>query len=419
MAWTWKPLTRDELNSMISIALSKYDKDVAADWGQIRIQPEKWKCNPWGDAGGGFWAVATENGKVLWYNDIEDGFNWSPFKEHGVIDEYWCNQNDFDSILDNFAQVRSRRMLANVTPGNVPQDLLGPGRILRRQTTYWELESNPGIRCRVHFHGKCEFSFATDEYEEVVVLDSHALLLDHTQSSQTIMISRRPEDPMALVDSLDQAICSQTNGWRALSAYAMMDSAELLEGGHGVLLTAPVDVCDALMPPLEAAGAGPYYSPGKQTQRAGTQRLLLLGRSYVVAEAFSFELVVSSGSNPIWGSKRKFPKLREDGTASVEVLLESNGVERSDVESWLALWLAENAEWFVGQSALMQSDRLYLADSFLRPPRIVDSELTDLAVRLDLAREARFWKDWYAKLVREMRAEFPQLILEKVVNASD
>tara|TARA_R110002096_G_scaffold44524_1_gene119675 strand:- start:45102 stop:46316 length:1215 start_codon:yes stop_codon:yes gene_type:complete len=404
---------------MISIALSKYDKDVAADWEQIRIQPEKWKCNPWGDAGGGFWAVAIEDGKVLWYNDIEDGFNWSPFREHGVIDEYWCNQNDFDFILDDFAQVRSRRVRANIAPGNVPHDLLGPGRILHRQTTYWELESNLGIRCRVHFHGKCEFSFASAEYEEVLVLDTHALLLDHTQSSQTIMISGRPENSEALVGRLDQEIRSQTNGWRALSAYAIMDSAELLEGGHGVLLTAPEDVCAALMPLLQKAGANPYYSPGQQTQRAGTQRLLLLGRSYVVAEAFSFELLASSGAQPLWGAKRKFPRLREDGTSSVEVLLESNGVERSDVESWLAAWLAKNAEWFVGQSELMQSDRLYLADSFLRPPRVVHSELSDLAVRLDIASEARFWRDWYAKLVLEMRAEFPLITLRKVVNASD
>ena len=101
------------------------------------------------------------------------------------------------------------------------------------------------------------------------------------------------------------------------------------------------------------------------------------------------------------------------------MLLESNGVERSDVESWLAAWLAKNAEWFVGQSELMQSDRLYLADSFLRPPRVVHSELSDLAVRLDIASEARFWRDWYAKLVLEMRAEFPLITLRKVVNASD
>jgi hypothetical protein len=38
---------------------------------------------------------------VLWYNDIEDGFNVSTFVERGRIpeNEYWCNQDEIGWAL--------------------------------------------------------------------------------------------------------------------------------------------------------------------------------------------------------------------------------------------------------------------------------------------------------------------------------
>jgi len=285
---TWTPLAREELDSMISSSLSEYDKDVGTDWERIRIEPAKWQCSPWGDQGGGFWAVAIEDTNVLWYNDIEEGFNWSRFTERGVIDEYWCNQNEFDSILEDFAQARSKQAWQGVAPGDIPTDLRGPGSIGQRQTTYWELESSRGSRYRVNFRDKAEFAFAGDAYQQALLLDQHPLLLDYKEPIQTIMISGRPSNPTDLVSKLDEETRTQTDGWRSLSSYENMDSAELLQGGHGLLLTAPEPVCAALMPLLNDAGAKPYNSPGRSVERDDNQRLLLLGGSYVIARAFAF-----------------------------------------------------------------------------------------------------------------------------------
>lgn len=60
------------------------------------MPPAKWHLSPWGDLGGGFWVVAVRDDRVLWYNDIEDGFNVSRFTETGTIPstEYSCNQDD-------------------------------------------------------------------------------------------------------------------------------------------------------------------------------------------------------------------------------------------------------------------------------------------------------------------------------------
>ena len=36
---------------------------------------------------------------VLWYNDIEEGFNTSSFTHEGVIEQYWCNQDTLHEAM--------------------------------------------------------------------------------------------------------------------------------------------------------------------------------------------------------------------------------------------------------------------------------------------------------------------------------
>ena len=68
-------------------------------WHAIRIEPERWQQHPYGDAGNGFWAVGLIGRSVLWYNDIEDGFNRSQFTEYGTIDDYWCNSDELETAV--------------------------------------------------------------------------------------------------------------------------------------------------------------------------------------------------------------------------------------------------------------------------------------------------------------------------------
>ena len=64
-------------------------------WQIIRITLEKWQ-HPYGDIGNGLWAVALLGTTVVWYNDIEDGFNRSRYTRYGSIDDYWCNQSELE-----------------------------------------------------------------------------------------------------------------------------------------------------------------------------------------------------------------------------------------------------------------------------------------------------------------------------------
>ncbi len=70
-------------------------------FAETRITPSKWSQKPWGDEGGGFWAVAVRGDRVLWFNDIEYGFNVSQYLEAGTIprDQYWCNQDPLTGAL--------------------------------------------------------------------------------------------------------------------------------------------------------------------------------------------------------------------------------------------------------------------------------------------------------------------------------
>jgi hypothetical protein len=88
----WTPISLDELNHEISDSEAEMNADHLGLWQQIRINPEKWQLSPWGDLGGGFWVVGILGRKVIWYNDIEDGFDISHYDSYGIIGEYLCNQ---------------------------------------------------------------------------------------------------------------------------------------------------------------------------------------------------------------------------------------------------------------------------------------------------------------------------------------
>ena len=53
----------------------------------------------YGDDGGGFWVVGLIGKKVIWFNDIEEGFNISNYSIHGQIDDYNCNQDKLDWVI--------------------------------------------------------------------------------------------------------------------------------------------------------------------------------------------------------------------------------------------------------------------------------------------------------------------------------
>ena len=92
---TWAPISRNDLDALVARDLAECPPDEAAFFSSIAAEPVKWSQSPFGDEGGGFWVIGIWEDNVLWYNDIEEGFNISCFETPGTIpaSEYWCNQD--------------------------------------------------------------------------------------------------------------------------------------------------------------------------------------------------------------------------------------------------------------------------------------------------------------------------------------
>ena len=90
---SWTPITFEEINDMILLTEEELSGDHLNFLELIKIYPEKWNEETHGKEGRGFWVVGLIGRKVIYYNDIEEGFNISEYKTYGVIEEYFCHQD--------------------------------------------------------------------------------------------------------------------------------------------------------------------------------------------------------------------------------------------------------------------------------------------------------------------------------------
>ncbi|MDJ0364799.1 hypothetical protein QMK33_06515 [Hymenobacter sp. H14-R3] len=90
----WEPITLETLYDKVLAAEEEMIGEIWRFWQLIQVFPEKWQQVPYGEEGGGFWVVAICGKQIIWYNDIEEGFNISDYDQYGQIKDYWCNQDE-------------------------------------------------------------------------------------------------------------------------------------------------------------------------------------------------------------------------------------------------------------------------------------------------------------------------------------
>ncbi len=105
---TGLPITEEEIWDAINAAESKMSADQMRLWECIAITPERWKQHPYGDLVSGFWVVAVLGRFVVWFNEIEDGFNISEYAVPGVIDGYGASQDGLEAAVQNLVNRISR-----------------------------------------------------------------------------------------------------------------------------------------------------------------------------------------------------------------------------------------------------------------------------------------------------------------------
>lgn len=95
----WQPISLKTLQTRLAEDETQLNPERRKLWNAIKIPPEKWQQDPYGNEGGGFWVVGLIGRQCLYYNDIEGGFEWSRYTQYGLIEEYVCNQDTLDFAI--------------------------------------------------------------------------------------------------------------------------------------------------------------------------------------------------------------------------------------------------------------------------------------------------------------------------------
>ena len=93
-------MTESEIWDEINNSWDRMSLPVKRVWEVIKIYPEKWHHASFRNEAE-FWVVAIFGNTVIWYNDIEEGFNRSRYIKYGEIQEYWCNQDNLEWTLEH------------------------------------------------------------------------------------------------------------------------------------------------------------------------------------------------------------------------------------------------------------------------------------------------------------------------------
>ena len=108
----WTPAKKDKIETDIKFCddILFVKPDCYKFWEYVKIKPEKWKENTMGQLGGGFWVVAMLGKSVIYYNDIEDGYNLSNFTNYGEIDHYRCGQAELHEVIESIFYAIERQL---------------------------------------------------------------------------------------------------------------------------------------------------------------------------------------------------------------------------------------------------------------------------------------------------------------------
>jgi hypothetical protein len=114
------PVTEVEIWDLLNRGEAEMSPRETRLWEAVRVTPEKWQQHPYGDALGGFWIAGLMGRHVVWHNEIEGGFDISPYHIHGLIDDYTSNQYDLKHVAN--------LLLGYVELGHNPAGGSGPPR---------------------------------------------------------------------------------------------------------------------------------------------------------------------------------------------------------------------------------------------------------------------------------------------------
>ncbi|MEK7856438.1 MAG: hypothetical protein AAB288_10130, partial [Acidobacteriota bacterium] len=145
----------------------------------------------------------------------------------------------------------------------------GGGQILVAQSTFVEIECDGGerkSRLKIHYKGKQEANVKPAAFHGMEILDSHPLLFQYNEPSETIYLSSRVQEKRSFISLLEGSALKHFKGWRTLYSYVNPGFTErleeLLDEGFGILMDAPKSFADQVLSIAKSVGVDLHTRPG-------------------------------------------------------------------------------------------------------------------------------------------------------------
>jgi len=100
----WLPATEQFIHEQVKIETKNMSAAQLRIWECVAVAPEKWVIKRDDDLAGNYWVVAIFGRSVVWYNDIEEGFDVSLYSIFGEIDEYFASQFELRHIMEQIIE---------------------------------------------------------------------------------------------------------------------------------------------------------------------------------------------------------------------------------------------------------------------------------------------------------------------------
>lgn len=102
----WIPVTVADVKEMVQRDLAACDLEQKSAFLRYRVEPYAAPIIRYGRRETVI-VVARRNNEVVYWEDVEEGFNVSPIDKNGTVIEHWCNQDQLGHALNAWIEGRS------------------------------------------------------------------------------------------------------------------------------------------------------------------------------------------------------------------------------------------------------------------------------------------------------------------------
>jgi hypothetical protein len=161
------------------------------------------------------------------------------------------------------------------------------GRILKRQTTYWDVQiltDSDDSHWRISFSKKAERQVPSSTFASASLTNNHPLLINYQEGWSSVAIYKSPQsDPDRIIEGINSVVFQQTLGYRPANQYLSNVATQVLTYGYGELVSAPNSIISSLIPFVQQAGILYTILAGGGLIQHPEQFVLLLGNGYIIA----------------------------------------------------------------------------------------------------------------------------------------